>query len=108
MKSLLTKAKDLKQETYKIMSDTSSRDIILTLLKLPTVLSKSLEIKSLNEIADYLYVLTNKYNKFYSENKILIEKDNHLQESWLVLTNIVYRTNLLLLDTLGLKVPEKM
>ena len=42
------------------------------------------------------------------ENKILVEENKDLQESWLVLTNIVYKTNLLLLDTLGLKVPEKM
>ena len=40
--------------------------------------------------------------------EILVEENKDLQESWLVLTNIVYKTNLLLLDTLGLKVPEKM
>ena len=108
MKSLLNKAKELKQEEFKLLNDTSSRDIILTLLKLPTILTKSFEIKSLNEIAEYLYALTNKYNKFYMENKILVEENKDLQESWLVLTNIVYKTNLLLLDTLGLKVPEKM
>ena len=65
-------------------------------------------MKSLNEIADYLYDLTSKYNKFYSENKVLTEEDEDLKESWLVLTNTVYKANLLLLDTLGLKVPEKM
>ena len=108
IKSLLNKAKELKQEEFKLLNDTSSRDIILTLLKLPTILTKSFEIKSLNEIAEYLYTLTNKYNKFYMENKILVEENKDLQESWLVLTNIVYKTNLLLLDTLGLKVPEKM
>lgn len=108
MKSLLEKAKELKQETYQTLQEQSSKDIILTLLELPKVLTKSFDMKSLHEIAEYLYVLTNQYNKFYSENKILIEKDRSLQESWLVLTNIVYRTNLLLLDTLGLKVPEKM
>ena len=108
MKSLLNKAKELKQEEFKLLNDTSSRDIILTLLKLPTILTKSFEIKSLNEIAEYLYALTNKYNKFYMENKILVEENKDLQESWLVLTNIVYKTNLLLLDTLVLKVPEKM
>lgn len=108
MKSLLNHAKDLKKETYQTIKDQTSRNIILTLLKLPNILTKSFEIKSLNEIAEYLYTLTNQYNKFYAENKILTEKDSILQESWLVLTNIVYRTNLLLLDILGLKVPEKM
>lgn len=108
MASLLNKAKDEKQTTYKKVKNKTDRDIILTLLELPNVLTRSFEMKSLNEIADYLYDLTSKYNKFYSENKVLTEDDEDLKESWLVLTNTVYKVNLLLLDTLGLKVPEKM
>lgn len=108
MASLLNKAKDEKQTTYKKVKNKTDRDIILTLLELPNVLTRSFEMKSLNEIADYLYDLTSKYNKFYSENKVLTEDDEDLKESWLVLTNTVYKANLLLLDTLGLKVPEKM
>lgn len=108
MASLLNKAKDEKQTTYKKIKNKTDRDIILTLLELPNVLTRSFEMKSLNEIAEYLYDLTSKYNKFYSENKVLTEEDEDLKESWLVLTNTVYKTNLLLLDTLGLKVPEKM
>ena len=108
MASLLNKAKDEKQTTYKKVKNKTDRDIILTLLELPNVLTRSFEMKSLNEIADYLYDLTSKYNKFYSENKVLTEEDEDLKESWLVLTNTGYKANLLLLDTLGLKVPEKM
>ena len=108
MASLLNKAKDEKQTTYKKVKNKTDRNIILTLLELPNILTRSFEMKSLNEIADYLYDLTSKYNKFYSENKVLTEEDEDLKESWLVLTNTVYKTNLLLLDTLGLKVPEKM
>ena len=108
MASLLNKATDEKQTTYKKVKNKTDRNIILTLLELPNVLTRSFEMKSLNEIADYLYDLTSKYNKFYSENKVLTEEDEDLKESWLVLTNTVYKTNLLLLDTLGLKVPEKM
>ena len=108
MASLLNKAKDEKQTTYKKVKNKTDRDIILTLLELPNVLTRSFEMKSLNEIADYLYDLTSKYNKFYSENKVLTEENEDLKESWLVLTNTVYKANLLLLDTLGLKVPEKM
>lgn len=108
MASLLNKATDEKQTTYKKVKNKTDRNIILTLLELPNVLTRSFEMKSLNEIADYLYDLTSKYNKFYSENKVLTEEDEELKESWLVLTNTVYKANLLLLDTLGLKVPEKM
>ena len=108
MKSLLEKGKEYKKDNYIKINNDVDRDISIELLQLPNILTKSLDMKSLNDIADYLYNLTNKYNKFYSEFKILIEEDKALQESWLVLTNVVYKTNLLLLDILGLSVPEKM
>ena len=108
MKSLLNKCKDLKQDTLKTISSQSEKDIALTILNLPNILTKSLEVRSLNDIADYLYKLTSQYNKFYSENIIISEQDPIKQESWLVLTNLVYKINMLLLDTLGIKVPEKM
>lgn len=108
MKSLLEKGKEEKKETYSKIGNQTDREILLTLLKLPITLTKAYEAKSLNDIAEYLYTLTSKYNTFYADNKILLEEDALLKESWLVLTDIVYKTNLLLLDTLGLKVPEKM
>ncbi len=108
MKSLLEKGKKEKKETYSKIGNQTDREILLTLLKLPIILTKAYEAKSLNDIAEYLYTLTSKYNTFYADNKILLEEDALLKESWLVLTDIVYKTNLLLLDTLGLKVPEKM
>lgn len=108
MKSLLAKAKELKQEKMYMIKGDTEREIALTVLSLPMVLTKSKEIKSLNDIAEYLYKLTSLYNKFYSENKVLVEKDQQLQESWLVLTKIVYDINNLLLNVLGIKVPEKM
>lgn len=108
MKSLLEKGKEEKKETYSKIGNQTDREILLTLLKLPITLTKAYEAKSLNDIAEYLYTLTSKYNTFYADNKILLEEDALLKESWLVLTDVVYKTNLLLLDTLGLKVPEKM
>ena len=100
--------KDIEYKEYKMYQNKTDKDIILTLLKLPSVLSHSLEIKSLNEITDYLYELTSKYNKFYQEFRVLDEENKDLQESWLVLTKLVYDVNTLLLDILSIKVPEKM
>lgn len=108
MKSLLQKGQNEQQETYSKIKNDIDRDVIITLLKLATTLTKSYEAKSLNDISEYIYVLTSKYNKFYAENKVLLEEDEKLKESWLVLTNVVYKVNSLLIDTLGLKVPEKM
>ena len=108
MKSLLIKAKDIDYQKMHILNSETEQDIILTILNLPNVLTKSIEAKSLNEIAEYLYKLTSQYNKFYNENKILVEENEKLRESWLVLTKVVYDINSLLLDVLGIKVPEKM
>ena len=108
MKSLLEKGKEEVKETYHKIKDNIDKDIVLTLLRLPIALTKSYESKSLNDITEYIYNLTSKYNKFYAENKVLIEEDEDLKESWLVLTSIVYKVNLLLIDILGLKVPDKM
>ena len=108
MKSLLKKAEGIKYEKMTNLYGSVEKEIALTLMNLPTVLNKTLETKSLNEITDYLYKLTSIYNKFYSENKVLIEENEDKKISWLVLTKLVYDVNMLLIDTLGISVPEKM
>lgn len=108
MKSLLNKASGLKQEKVHKFKGKTEEELALTILNLPNVIDKSLDTKSMNEITEYLYNITSLYNKFYSENKVLTEEDTELQESWLVLTKVVYNINTLLLNTLGIEVPEKM
>ena len=108
MKSLLNKAKNLSQEKAKILPGKTEQDIAVTILNLPITIKRAIDTKSLNEIADYLYNITSLYNKFYAENKVLIEENKDKQESWLVLTKVVYDINMLLLKTLGIDVPEKM
>lgn len=108
MKSLLNKANNINYQKIHILNSDIEKEIALTILNLPLILTKAIEAKSLNDIAEYLYKLTSQYNKFYNENKILVEENEQLRESWLVLTEIVYKTNTLLLDVLGIKVPEKM
>lgn len=110
IKSLLRKAKEenIEFNKYYKVTSASEKNIILNLLQMPKVLTKSYNVKSLNEIADYLYRLTSSYNKFYSENKILIEKNKETRASWLTISKLVLDTNLLLLDVLGINVPEKM
>ncbi len=110
IKSLLKKAKEdnVEYSNYNSLANNTDRDIILTLLSLPVVLKRAYDAKSLNEIAEYLYKLTSLYNKFYSENKILTESDNDKRSSWLVLSKLVYDTNMMLLDLMGINVPEKM
>ena len=108
MKSLLEKGAHLKiGEIIKFKTETE-KELSLTILRLPIVLNKALDSKRLNDITEYIYKITALYNKFYAENKILTEEDQELQKSWLTLTKIVYDINIMLLDMLAIKVPEKM
>ena len=109
IRSLLKKSgMQIEQLEYTNIKNSTDRNIILALFDLPMVLTKTLSNKALNEVAEYIYRLTSVYNKFYADNRILTEKDAKLKESWLVLSSLVYKTNMMLLDILGLKCPEKM
>ena len=110
MKSLLNKAKEanISYSNYLKINDESDRSIIVSLLNLRSVLNKSFTTKSLNDIAEHLYKITNLYNNFYSKNRVLTEGNSEIQESWLTLTKVVYDNNLKLLNILGIEVPERM
>lgn len=110
MRSLLNNAKNenISFKTVKKLYNKLDREIIINLLSINNVLTKSMNTRSLNEIAEYLYRITNTYNNFYSQHRILTEEDPDLRESWLTLTKIVYDNNMKLLDILGIKVPDRM
>lgn len=107
MKSLLDKCKEIKPKFSKF-KDQKDRAVALLLLDLAPILTRSFEEKSLHEIAEYLYQLTSNYNSFYQDHHVLTESSLSYKETWLALTTLVYKVNLLLLDILGIEVPEKM
>ncbi len=110
MKSLLRKANEenISYDLIKVVNNEYDRDIMLNLLNLASSLTKSYEARSLNDVTDYIYKLTSSYNKFYSENRVLDQENTELRASWLALTKLVLDTNLMLLDILGIKCPNKM
>ena len=110
IRSLLNKAKEegIEFNEFKLVSDKTDKDVILTLLNLPSYINRSYESKSLNDLAEYIYLLTSNYNKFYQEHRVLVEENPDLKESWLVLSKVVYDTNMMILNIMGIDVPEKM
>ena len=110
MKSLLKKAQESNIEFKKVsvIANEYDRAIMIGLLNINSVLMKSYKAKSLNEIAEHLYKITNLFNNFYSQNRILTEEDGQTKESWLCLSRIVYENNLKLLYILGIDVPDRM
>lgn len=110
MRSLLTKAMEQKEEFTEItrLSTEIERKIILTMLDLKRIIKRSFDNCSLNEIAEYLYKITNLYNNFYAENRVLVCEYEEVKKSWLTLTKIIYDNNCYLLNILGINIPEKM
>lgn len=107
MRSLLNKC-DIKKDKYIKLSTKEERDIIINLLNLKNTMIKAFEQRSLNEICEYLYKLTNSYNAFYSNVNVNNETDINKKISYITLTNLVYETNMYLLNILGISVPDKI
>ena len=78
------------------------------MLDLKRMIKRSFENSSVNEICEYLYKVTNLYNNFYAENKVLTEKNEIVRSSWLALTKLIFDNNQYLLNILGINIPEKM
>ena len=110
IRALLNKAKEknIKIGPINTIVNEYDRKVALTLLQNPIVLEKSFNNKTLNEIAEYIYKLTNCYNNFYSSNRILTEKNSDIQSSWLGLSENVLKTNEQLLNIMGIKIPNKI
>ena len=108
MSSLLNKASDINNSSYKVLNTKEEREIILNLINLSSVLEKSFKSRTLNEICEYLYKLTNSYNAFYSNHEVLTENDLSIKESYVALTKLVHDTNKYLLNILAIEVPDKI
>ncbi len=110
MRSLLKKAQEnnLLFNKMEVLKQESIRKIIIAMLDLKRIIKRSFENCSLNEICEYLYKITNLYNNFYAEHRVLTEENKEIQASWLALTKAIYDNNSYLLNILGINIPEKM
>ena len=110
MNSLLKKAQEanINYNQINILKTENERKILIAMLDLKRIIKKSFENYSLNEICEYLYKITNLYNNFYAENKVLTEENKDVKNSWLALTKLIFDNNKFLLNILGINIPEKM
>ena len=107
MKSLLSKS-NLKYDKYYKINTKEERDILINIIKLRSVIEKSFNMRSLNEICEYIYKLTSSFNAFYSNHEVLTEQDEIVKESYLTLINEVYKINKYLLNILAITLPDKI
>ena len=107
MRSLINKC-DIKPNKYIKISTKEERNIIINLLNLRNIMMKSFNDRSLNDICEYLYKLTNSYNAFFFFFNVNNEVDLEKKESYITLTNLVYETNMYLLKILAISVPDEI
>ena len=108
IKSIFSKVEDVKYEKYNSINSKIEREMILHLIELSSVMKKGIDDKLLNELCEFIFKLTNLYNSFYADHYIVNEENKEIQESWLVLSDVVLKTNLFILNILGIDVPERM
>jgi arginyl-tRNA synthetase len=107
--SILRKAsREPEKADYSLLTDPMERDIVLTIARFPTVFVDAAENLRPNAIADYLNILADKFNRFYTKLPVIKAKSSGLSDARLALvdaTRIVFRNALRLL---GMEAPERM
>lgn len=88
-------------------SDTE-RKLMIKTGQVNEVLENSFMEYAPHRICQYIFELSNEFNRFYHENNILHEKDSNKQQSWISLIKLVKDILITCLDLLGIEVPEKM
>jgi arginyl-tRNA synthetase len=86
----------------------AERALMLRLVRLPEILERAADLRGPNVIAEYAYDVATDFSRFYEHCHILNEPDGLRQASWLTLVDTTLRTLALLLDLLGIDVPERM
>ena len=108
--SVLEKAASKGLVCRKIIAPASriEQDLLLQLANTGEVLIRAYEDKMPNIICEAAYDVASAFNRFYYENKILIEENEERRASWLSILNYTRELLITLLDILGIEVPEKM
>ena len=111
IKSILNKCThELSEDSIGIFNPYSEieRDLMLKLSMFNEVVEWSFIDKAPNKICEYIYDVSNLFNKFYHDNKIISEKDIEKKMAWIkliILTERVLETGL---ELLGIEAPDKM
>lgn len=86
----------------------SETEVFMTLLKFTNTMENAFTEKAPNRVCQFMYELSEAFNRFYHENKILGEENKDKKASYLGLLQLVKEVIETCLDLLGLEAPEKM
>ena len=86
----------------------SQKNLMLELTRFGTTVESAFEEKAPHKICAYIYEVSNAFNSFYHETKILSEEDQTQKESYLKLLSITRNILETSIDLLGFSAPERM
>ncbi|MEG2917921.1 MAG: arginine--tRNA ligase, partial [Clostridium sp.] len=109
IKSILKKASSVDKDTNILVPKSDAeRDLMLQLAKFNEVIELSFRDRAPHRVCEFIYELSNNFNKFYNDTKILSEEDESKKQSWLTLINLVKDVLEQGLDLLGMESVERM
>lgn len=109
IKSLLRKASDAGFVDASIaVNSESERNLALALLRLPEAVALAQTRRAPNVLCDHAFELAQAYSRFYGEHHIMSETDAGLRGARLALCRAVLAQLTLVLNLLGIEVPERM
>lgn len=109
IKSILNKSEGFNTENSILVPQSESeRGLMLQLSKFNEVIELSFRDRAPHKICEFIYELSNNFNKFYNDTRILSEEDESKKASWLSLINLVKNVLEQGLDLLGMESVERM
>lgn len=86
----------------------SEKALMLELSRFNSVMENAFEEVAPHKICSYIYDLSNEFNHFYHETKILSEENEEKKAGWIQLLILTKDVLECCIDTLGFSAPEKM
>lgn len=112
IKSILTKYAELGGSTEGLSilpaASDAEKELMLEIAKYNDVMETAFAEKAPHKICQYIYDLSNDFNRFYHDTKILSEEDKERQASWIGLIMLAKDVLSACIQVLGFEAPERM
>lgn len=97
-----------KEMVVKSPSSESETALMLEISRFNDMIDAAYEENAPHKICQFIYELSNVFNHFYHETKIISENDKEKQASWIGLISITNGILKTCIDILGMEAPERM
>ncbi|WP_455714080.1 arginine--tRNA ligase, partial [Anaerosporobacter sp.] len=114
IKSILNKYKEVTGidtiATSEILPATGESEtaLMLELTKFSDTITAAFAENAPHRVCQYIYDLSNAFNKFYHENKIIANEDEKVRASWIQLITVTCNILNTCIELLGIEAPDRM